>query len=1015
MRLLDDLRVAGSREADRTAEFLASLPAPAAVWVPLLGQCADPDLAAVQLVRLHESAPDLLPALLAELPDCGAAEQTERAGAGEHPGTPAPSLYEASSEGEEASEAEKTTNRLLRLVRVLGGSRWCGDYLIAHPTSVDALWTTYSHPREELLNAVGAHEGVAAPWAHPDHLRARYRTLLLAIAADDLNADDSLSLFPQIAARLSDCADAAVEAALSIARRDHDPDQRITFCVIAMGKTGARELNYISDVDVLYVAESRDPEMSELDVIAVGTALATSLSAACSATGGNERPLWNIDANLRPEGRDGSLVRTLASYEAYWKRWAQTWEFQALMKARCCAGDRDLGRRFDECAASYVWEASAREGFVENARSMRIQVDHSVPRHERDRELKLGSGGLRDVEFTVQLLQLVHGRHDSTLREASTLDALDALSAGGYIARSDAAELAQCYAFLRTLEHRAQLTRMTRTHLLPAKENDLRALARSLRRPELAGVQQLSDELRSRRQRVKELHEAIFYRPIVGATARLSGDDITLNRQGAEARLSAIGYLNPHGALTHIEALTRGVSRRATIQKHLLPVLISWFSQGADPDMGLLGFRNLSETIGDSHWYLALLRDSGQAAQRLCHMLSNSRWIADLIEYHPEAVAWLDRGDLTQMPDPQRIRTQMVSLAQRCEDEASAAQRIRTVYTREMIRAVLGDIDRSIEAVNPAISTLADLSLNALCTTYDRLAPPEETGGTYAVIAMGRYGGQEMSYASDCDVMSVYRCADDADSSAYAERFTAQTSGMKNLLSAPARSLGISLDYGLRPEGKTGAITRNLDSYRAYYSRWSHVWERQALLRARPAAGDPALLDDMMELINRVRYGQGLSEEDAREIRLLKARMEHERLPRSVDPHTHVKLGRGGLSDVEWCVQLLQLRHAHEELSLRTPSTPRALSALAQCGILSPSDEATLRESWELASRIRAGNAVASGRLSGRHLDVLPSNIHELSLLAHLLGMGENPRHLREEWLRVSRRARDVMERIFWN
>ena len=245
-----------------------------------------------------------------------------------------------------------------------------------------------------------------------------------------------------------------------------------------MGKTGGGELNYVSDVDVIFVAEPADG-VDEDTALRVGTALATATMRACSAPTA-EGSLWPVDAALRPEGKQGPLVRTISSHKAYYERWAKTWEFQALLKAWVSAGDKEIGLRYKAEISPLVWEAAGRDNFVEDVQAMRRRVEQHVPANEAARQLKLGPGGLRDVEFSVQLLQLVHGRTDPSLRSATTLEALSALARGGYVGRDDAAILDRAYRHLRCLEHRIQLHRLRRTHLMPVAESDLRRLGRAM-------------------------------------------------------------------------------------------------------------------------------------------------------------------------------------------------------------------------------------------------------------------------------------------------------------------------------------------------------------------------------------------------------------------------------------------------------------------------------------------------------------------------------------------------------
>ena len=341
-------------------------------------------------------------------------------------------------------------------------------------------------------------------------LRTLYRDRLLVLAGLDLASvveNEPVLPFPEIGVHLSDMADAALAAALKVATRSvcGDDGEPPRLAVIAMGKCGARELNYVSDVDVIFVGEEAD---------AVTTRVAGELMRFASEA------FFEVDAALRPEGKHGQLVRTLDSHVAYYQRWAKTWEFQALMKARPAAGDAELGEQYIAALMPMVWTACEREDFVPEVQAMRRRVEALVPADERARELKLGTGGLRDVEFAVQLLQLVHGRNDESLHVASTVDALAALGDGGYVGRDDSANMTASYEFLRLLEHRLQLQRLKRTHMLPDEDDDeaMRWLARAAHmRPDgqhdALGV--LREQLKRQSLRVSRLHAKLFYQPLL--------------------------------------------------------------------------------------------------------------------------------------------------------------------------------------------------------------------------------------------------------------------------------------------------------------------------------------------------------------------------------------------------------------------------------------------------------------------------------------------------------------------
>jgi glutamate-ammonia-ligase adenylyltransferase len=957
-----------------------------------LGDTADPDLALLGVVRLMEALRE---------------DEPQRRDAESGPAADLPGLVGALRHSGPGRD---------RMLAVLGASTALADHLVAHPEHWRSV--TEAAPRlapERTADLVAA---VSHPGEHTayDALRIGYRRQLLGIAALDLTAEDPLVALPDTAQALADLAEAALEAALAIARAElGNQAETCRLAVIGMGKTGGRELNYVSDVDVIFVAEPT-AAADERTALAAATALATGLMRACSSSTGHGT-LWPVDAALRPEGKNGPLVRTVASHVAYYERWAKTWEFQALLKARPVAGDRALGEEYLAAVRPLVWQAASRENFVEDVQAMRRRVEQHVPAAEADRQLKLGPGGLRDVEFSVQLLQLVHGRADDSLRSGTTLEALAALAAGGYVGREDAATLDASYRLLRTLEHRIQLFRLRRTHLMPTAEPDLRRLGRAVghRRDAVAAV---TAQWQQQAREVRRIHERLFYRPLLAAVARLSSSDARLGPEAARERLAALGFRDPAGAMRHLEALTSGVSRRAAIQRTLLPVMLGWFAAEADPDAGLLAFRTISEDLGSTHWYLRLLRDEGTAAERLAHTLARSRYAADLLVGAPESVAILgDAGGLSPRSRADVTRT-MQAAAGRKDDSGQAMVAARGIRRQELFRVAVADLHGEIglEEVGSALTDLAAALLETALGVAVRSV--EGTRGRplrtrLTVIGMGRLGGGELGYGSDADVVFVHEAHDGAaEDEAQADALDV-VHELRRLLGAHGPDPQLVLDADLRPEGRNGPFVRSLDSYRAYYRRWSLTWESQALLRAAPVAGNPGLGQRFSELIDPLRWpDDGLGPDQVREIRRLKARMEAERLPRGADPRTHFKLGRGGLSDVEWTVQLIQMAHAHAHPRLRTASTLAALAVAKEAGLV-PEDHAdALREAWSLASRMR--NAAVLFR--GRPVENVPADLRVADGVSRVMG-GEpgSGGELAERYLRVARRARAAVTANFYD
>ncbi|MFP5220191.1 MAG: bifunctional [glutamine synthetase] adenylyltransferase/[glutamine synthetase]-adenylyl-L-tyrosine phosphorylase [Actinomycetes bacterium] len=919
----------------------------------------------------------------------------------------------------------------LRLAAVLGASPAFGDHLVAHPhdwhvlvdDEICAVRPTLLGLQRTLLDAVGAPaseppptgtRGARAAGGGPEvlrALRAAYRRCLLGLAARDLTRVVGVD---DVAAELADLAAATLTAAMAVALADLPPDAPgCRLAVLGMGKTGGRELNYVSDVDVVFVGEPlTGDDADEQAALRSATTLASGLMRVCGEVA------WPVDAALRPEGKAGPLVRTLDSHVAYYERWAQTWEFQAQLKARPVAGDLELGEQYVERLRPLVWSAAERPDFVTDVQAMRRRVVDSVPGAQVDREVKLGPGGLRDVEFAVQLLQLVHGRADESVRSGNTLEALRDLAAGGYVGREDARRLAEAYRWLRTVEHRLQLQRLRRTHLLPADDDEagLRRLARSLGHRGDA-VTALARERAGFAREVRRLHEKLFYRPLLTAVAALPAEEARLTPQAAKQRLEALGFAAPAVALQHISALTEGVSRRASIQQTLLPAMLGWFADAHDPDAGLLSFRQVSDALGSTPWYLRLLRDEGEAAQRLARLLASSRFVADLLVRAPEGVRLLASDDELQPRTREQLVQAFVAAVRRREDAEAAVVTARGLRRQELLRTACGDLLGLVDGrgVGQALSDVAAAVVAAALATSSAKVEAERRAPLpvrFAVIAMGRLGGGEQGYGSDADVLFVHEPLPGVDDAEAAHVAHDVANELRRLLALPAPDPPLLVDAGLRPEGKQGPLSRSLAAYRAYYDRWSHVWEAQALLRAAPLAGDADLAEEFLELVAPVRWPQGgLTTEQFREVRRLKARVEKERLPRGADPKLALKLGPGGLADVEWTAQLLQLQHAAAVPALRTTRTVAALEAARDAGLLDPDDAEVLCTAWTLASRVRDALVLVRGKAG----DVLPGSGRELDGAARVLGYpAEAQGQFLDDYRRATRRARAVVERVFY-
>jgi glutamate-ammonia-ligase adenylyltransferase len=900
---------------------------------------------------------------------------------------------------------------LLRTAAIVSGvSETLGDLLSADPEALEVL-------DDELRPwdaATVRERGGGAISARPDEaaraLAGLQRRGLLRIAARDLLGWIDT---PMASRELSDLADGVLAAAL-----DHVGGQA-RLAVIGMGKLGGRELNYVSDVDVLFVHDG-DAEAA--------TAAARRLLSVLGAMTPEGR-VYEIDANLRPEGRDGPLSRPLDAYAAYYERWAKTWEFQALLKARPIAGDPELGRAFMALVEPYVWPDRLDVEAVAEIQRIKgvVESSHQV-RKDGPRQLKLAPGGLRDIEFAVQLLQLVHGRHDHALRSPNTLEALDALARGGYVDDGDAALFGDAYEFLRTVEHRLQMRRLRRTHTIPWRDGDRYWLARATGFRDLAGASALAqfDREYSRVQSsVRRLHEKLFYRPLLSRFAELGADQLVLAGEPARERLTALGFANAAEALGHIAALAEGVGRSAQLFRTLLPAILPVLAEQPDPDGGLASLRSLAERLGDSPMLLRTLRDSPPVAELLVRVLGRSRRVGEWLERQPEVVgAMADLSMLERTQEPEYYRRLAEGILRRGSSSALAGDALRRLRRREVARTAVRDLAgrASITSVMRELTGIAEACLEAGVA----LVAPDRV--RIAVIGMGKLGGGELGYSSDLDVLIVFEPA-----SAREEALLASERLLRLLSDITPEGLAFHVDANLRPEGRDGPLTRTLDSYRTYYERWVEPWEVQALTQARPVTGDRALGEAFVEAVTPLVYPLTMPPERLQAVRKMKARVERERtgnraehLPRlrpsalgrgqrptsTARPGAargDLKLGPGGLSDIEWTVQLLQLVHGGRWEGLRGPGTLAGLEALEEAGLLPADDAHWLRDGWLLLSRMRNALYLAGHRDSDR----LPSGRADRERLARMLDY-PGVQACTEDLERCMRRIRKAHKRAFY-
>ena len=814
-------------------------------------------------------------------------------------------------------------------------------------------------------------------------LRLERRRRLLEIAARDLAGEIDVD---EVGRALADLAAAALQTSLDAT------DAAPGLDVIGMGKLGGRELNYASDIDLVFVSDS--------DVDAAKKSAETLLRELGGVS--PEGQAYRIDLNLRPEGRNGVLVRSLEATIEYYRRWAKTWEFQALIKAARVAGSVEVGDAFIEQTRPFVFVEELTGGDVTEIRKMKERVEmhaQKSTRHQPDDDVKLGPGGIRDIEFSIQLLQLVHGGGDPAVRSGNSLDALAALVDGGYIADDDGAGLGTAYRWLRNVEHRLQLWQERQVHHLPRDPEGRTRVAHTMGfkdTPSAGALSRFEERHAAVLRDVRGRFERLFYRPMIESLS--DGAATRLSEEALKERLMVLGFRDVERSARTLHGLVSGSSRLTKLFRVLTPALLRHLARTPLPDEGLFGFLTIGESVESRLDTLAGFRDNPPGLEFLATVLGNGRLLSEILRHVPEELMTIadPRGPGTSKDRDRLIHEGLASLGWRDRDRRLDG--LRRFKRKEMLRVALADLaGRSdVEATGATLSDLADAC---------RAAALEQEGDiAFAVIGMGKLGGRELNYSSDIDVMFVHDM-DPGEAESVAERL------MKAIGEVTPEGQAFRIDAGLRPEGRSGPLARSLRSFEEYYERWSVTWEHQALLKARVAAGDRRVGDALMEMTRPLAYPKELPQTALSDIRHLKARMERERIPKAVDPRRHLKMGPGGAADVEFAVQILQLQHARTETDLQRGGTLETLRTAVAKDVLGRSDAAALAEAYRFVSRAR--NRLFF--LVGRPVDVLPSKPEDLEALGIAMGFKNQPRQeVEEAYLRATRRSRRVSERLIY-
>ncbi|MCX6358999.1 MAG: DUF294 nucleotidyltransferase-like domain-containing protein [Armatimonadetes bacterium] len=833
------------------------------------------------------------------------------------------------------------------LTQVLGTSQFLADILVRNPEYLEILTNpnliAQGRSAADMHAALGQFTGaLSRPQLRLEAMRRFRQREVLRIGARDILGSATM---PETAREFSHLADACVQQCLEIAEQElaetFAAEDRVPLCVIGMGKLGGEELNYSSDIDLMFVYADLDAEATPR-AARYATRLAELIVSGLSKRMENSH-LFRVDMRLRPEGRFGSLARSISSYALYYESWAEPWERQALLKARTIAGDAELGRAFMRMAKAFVYRRNVTEGFIDAIRGNKRRIEQQAAAQGRSAsDVKVGVGGIRDVEFSVQLCQLVAGCHNPWLRTPNTLEALARLRHTGILRLAEADDMAEDYIFLRNVEHRLQLLYERQTQALPAEPAEVELLAHRLGFPDGPAFQR---EYARRTQRNHAHYTAIFlenrtpnrHEPEI-ARRLVQGMEAGADSGELEALLAETGVVNPASALRHLRDATiggnYGMASPATRQAmgDLMPSLLACCGATPDPDAALAATLELAEASPNPAEIYRSLAQAPELLERVCRLGAGSPGMARILARRPE---WLDMLVDESMLDaePKAPELYTSELTTRLRPDRPGAdlgesfwQSLALYIQRERLRTAARDLWGDITAakVRRELTALADAVLGILLERARKLAMAER-----------------LSEAG-----------------------------------AP-----VEIDARLRPEGRFGALVRPLSDYAAYYRDVSQTWERQALVKARVCAGNAGCGREFMRLVWEQLYSAPLPDAQADEVRQMKRRMEAERLKPEMRDRD-LKLGHGGMSDIEFATQLLQLRHGSAYPPARAPGTVGALLALARHGGLRAPDASRLADNYRSLMTLRNRLAL----LGGGATDLLPDGADALRKVA--IGMG---------------------------
>lgn len=833
------------------------------------------------------------------------------------------------------------------------------------------------------------------------------------------------------------------------------PAQEAEFTIFGMGKFGGRELNFSSDIDLIYfyssekgmsagVPNALGERNNRLHLHRYFCKLAELISKAIGQAT-EDGFVFRVDLNLRPEGSRGEMAISLRGAETYYEAWGQSWERAAMLKGRPVAGSPALGQKLLKSLEPFVYRKHLDYGMLEDIKTMKQKIDHNLTRErEGELNLKLGRGGIREIEFFIQALQLIYAGKKPELREKNSLKALALLRQAGLLRPEDEQTLREAYIFLRSAEHRIQVVQERQTHNLPTAADELRALGRRCGFPDAESFQQA---LQRHRAGVSAIYHDLFFTEEAESRERLRPEVALLLDRGADVDLlkdllEEKGFKNPDAAYETIIALRDGpphshlTERSRRRLERIAPLLLQEVLDSPEPDMALRNLERFLLALRARATFYALLAENPAIIKMLVGLFGTSQFLSRIFIQHPEILdSLVSRSYAVAFKEPGVMAQELAGLLGSCDSYEDQLDLLRRYRNEEFLRIALNDIHGHTPQGEGTfqLSALADLCLNqALVIARAELLPRfglpfckdaagVEHEAAFAIIGMGKLGGMELNYHSDLDIIFIYegegetRPVPGSDPGRFRrqsnqEYFSRLAQRIISVLTLMTREGYVyQIDTRLRPSGNQGPLVTSLPAYERYHQSSAQAWERQALTKARVVAGPAEFARRISETTARIVYERPLPPDLKSEIYRLRGRMEAE-IAREGEELLNIKTGRGGMVDVEFLAQYMQLVHGLSHPQLRQCNTLKTLEALQSVGLLSVDAAETLGSGYKFLRRLENKLRL----VHDQSINEIATDRASLLKLARRLGYPERPRRadevLREDYNRVTEKIRALFD-----